>query len=99
SMLAATAVAAAWASWRVWLRFGGRDDVPLALGHRDAVDRILRTARYVVRAAVDGTIPLRWSPDYAPEGPASVWWLVPAACFVAAVVGLSKHRRFRPLAA
>lgn len=99
SLTAITTGTLVWGAWRAWLRIGGRDDVPLTLAHRTAWDRFLRTARYAVRAAFDGMIPLRWSPDYAPEGEASAWWLVPLAALVAAVLLLSKRRRSRVFAA
>jgi hypothetical protein len=90
---------ALWGAWRAWLRFGGRDDVPLALEHRGALERCLRTARYAARATLDGIFPVRWSPEYAPEGPAAAWWLLPLAVIVGAIVVFSKRRRLRVYAA
>jgi hypothetical protein len=91
--------AALWVLWRSWLRINGRDDVPLSLEHRGIADRIFRTARYAVRATADGVLPIRWSPEYAPPGPASALWLLPLAGLVGLVLMLSKRRRSRSVAA
>jgi hypothetical protein len=91
-------VTALWGLWRFWLRWTGRDDVPLAIGHRGVLDRVFRTARYAVQATIDGIVPLRWSPDYAPPPPASPLWLVPLGAIVALTWTLSRHRRFRVVA-
>jgi hypothetical protein len=93
------AAAAIWGVWRGWLRLAGRDDVPLALVHRGAAERILRTARYTVRVTLDGLFPIGWSPEYANEPVASGWWLLAAAALIAAIYGLSRLPRGRPLAA
>lgn len=87
-----------WGAWRAWLRWSGRDDVPLSLGHRGLAERLLRTARYAVQTTVDGIFPVNWSPDYASPGSASPIWLLPLAGLVAAIWLLSKHRRFRVIA-
>lgn len=99
SLAALGFTAVAWAAWRAWLRLSGRDDVPLALEHRGILERVLRTARYAVRATFDGAVPIRWSPEYAPEGTPSISWLVPLVGLVALIVWLSKHRRLRAVAA
>lgn len=87
-----------WGTWRLWLRISARDDVPLVLVHRGLADRVLRTARYVTRLTADGIFPVRWAPDYAPEGPASPAWLLSCVAIVGAVLWLAK-RRERALAA
>src|SRR5262249_51509609 len=99
TLTALTGVTVLWGAWRAWIRLSGRDDVPLSLGHRDVGERILRTARYAVRATQDGIIPLRWSPEYAPPAAPSPLWLLPLAGVVGSIWVLSKHRRFRVVAA
>ncbi|HVW27487.1 MAG TPA: hypothetical protein VHC69_19115 [Polyangiaceae bacterium] len=91
-------VLAGWGAWRAWLRLSGRDDVPLALVHRGLGERLLRTARYLVRVTGDALFPVAWSPDHATEPAASPLWAVALAALVAAVV-LLMWRRERVLAA
>jgi hypothetical protein len=91
-------VAVGWGAWRAWLRFAGRDDVPLVLVHRGLGERVLRTARYLVRLTRDALFPLGWSPDYATEPSASPWWLLALAALLVVVV-LLILRRERVLAA
>lgn len=86
-----------WALWRGWLRAAGRDDVPLVAEHRGAGERMLRTARFVSRVALDGVFPMRWSPDFAPEPAASPWWLFALVPGLVALVWLAR-RRARALA-
>lgn len=81
-----------WATWRAWMRFSSRDDVPLMLVHRGVVDRVLRTARYLTRLTASGLFPVRWAPDYAPEGPASPAWLLSCAAILGVVLWLAKRR-------
>jgi len=88
-----------WGLWRAWLRLSGRDDVPLVLVQRGPVERLLRTARYVVRVACDGLAPFRWAPDYAPEPTASGWWLAGLAALLLSVLLLLRTPRGRVLAA
>jgi hypothetical protein len=95
-LLSGTAI---WGVWRGWLRVAGRDDVPLALVHRGMPERILRTARYTVRVALDGLFPVGWSPDYANEPNASPWWLAAMAALIVAIYALSRVPRGRLLAA
>ncbi len=98
--LASLAVALfGWGAWRAWLRLGGRDDVPLALAHRGMVERVLRTARYMVRGTLDALAPIGWSPDYAPEPTPSGWWLAALSVLIAAAVALARWPRGRTLAA
>jgi len=99
SLVALCVTAVGYGAWRVWLRLAGRDDVPLALGHRGLGERLGRTARYAVRTALDALFPIHWSPEYAPEGPASIAWVLPLLGLVVLVVLLSKRRRFRAPAA
>jgi len=93
----------AWGAWRAVLRATGRDDVPLVLVPRGAVERLVRTARYLVRAAWDGIVPFHWAPDYAPE-PApsiagSIAWSVALVAIVVVAFALARQRRFRAVAA
>lgn len=93
----------AWGTWRAVLRATGRDDVPLVLVPRGVVERLVRSARYLVRATLDGIVPFRWAPDYAPE-PApslatSLAWIVALVAIGVVAVALARHRRFRPFAA
>lgn len=81
-----------WGSWRLWLRVSGRDDVPLVLVHRGLVDRVLRTARYVTRLTANGVLPVRWAPDYAPDGPASPVWLLSCIAVVGTTLWLATRR-------
>jgi hypothetical protein len=97
--VAGAAVAlAVWGLWRGWLRFAGRDDVPLVLVHRGPVERVLRTARYAVRAALDGLFPIAASPEYAPEPSPSPLWILGAAAICVAIVWLARRRATRQLA-
>ncbi|HEX7669572.1 MAG TPA: hypothetical protein VF395_08315 [Polyangiaceae bacterium] len=98
--LAAFMVAlAVFSTWRAWLRLANRDDVPLVLKHRGLLERLLRTARYVTRAAMDGLLPFRWSPDHAPEPSPSPWWCVPLFLLFVVAALLARRRRARPFAA
>lgn len=98
SLILLASVLALYTIWRASLHVAGRDDVPLVLTHRGAEERLLRTARYVVRGALDGLVPIHWSPDYAPETAPSALWFVPLFALVVAVIVLSKSRRSRPFA-
>jgi hypothetical protein len=91
-------VLAGWGGWRAWLRLAGRDDVPLVLVHRGLGERLLRTARYLVREGGAALFPVGWSPDYASDPPASPWWLLALAALLLTIVLLSL-RRERELAA
>jgi protein O-mannosyl-transferase len=91
-------VLAGWGAWRAWLHFSGRDDVPLVLVHRGFFERVLRTARYLVRMTLDALFPVEWSPDHATPPEASLLWLVALAALVVVVV-LLMLRRERVLAA
>ena len=82
-----------WGAYRALLRALGRDDVPLALEHRGALERVLRTCRYGVRTALDGLFPVSWSPEYAPEGPASWLWAVALAAVVVVILVLARRGR------
>ncbi|HEX4334579.1 MAG TPA: hypothetical protein VH062_01625 [Polyangiaceae bacterium] len=98
-LIGAGAVLAFWGSWRAWLRLAGRDDVPVVLVQRGIDERLLRTARYVVRVTRDGLLPYFWSPDYAPEPNASVGWVVALLMVIALVVALARVPRLRVVAA
>ncbi|HEX4473915.1 MAG TPA: hypothetical protein VH142_02490 [Polyangiaceae bacterium] len=92
----------AWGTWRAVLRATGRDDVPLVLAPRGLVERLARTARYLVRATRDGIVPFHWAPDYAPE-PApsiagSIAWSVALVAIVVVAGQFARRRRFRPFA-
>lgn len=99
SLAAFAVVLAVFSAWRAWLRIANRDDVPLALEHRGLLERLLRSARYCVRAAADGLLPFRWSPDHAPEPMPSPFWLVPLSLLLLAAFLLARRRRGRPFAA
>lgn len=99
SLVAFAVVMTVFSAWRGWLRIAGRDDVPLVLEHRGVVERLLRTGRYSVRAATDGLLPFRWSPDHAPEPVPSPLWFVPLFLLLVAVVLLARRKRSRSFAA
>lgn len=99
SLASLAAVLALWGAWRASLVIRGADDVPRALAHRGVGERVLRAARYSVRATLDGVLPLRWSPDYAPEPAASAGWLALLLALVAGIVWLARQRRGRVMAA
>jgi hypothetical protein len=98
SLLAMGTVLLGWCAWRAWLRLSGRDDVPVSLVHRGPVERLLRTGRYSTRMVLDALVPVRWSPDHAPEGVPSPAWLVALAALVTVAVVLARRRRDRPFA-
>jgi hypothetical protein len=81
-----------WAMWRLGLRVAGVDDVPLAERAGWAAT-LFATARYEVRAVAGALVPFGWSPEYAPEAPASAYWLLPLAGIVL-VTSLLARRRF-----
>jgi uncharacterized membrane protein len=99
SLTGFAAVLTLFSVWRGWLRVAGRDDVPVALAHRGMAERLLRTARYTVRGAIDGLVPLRWSPDHAPETVPSALWVVPLVALVVIAVLLVRRKRGRAFAA
>jgi hypothetical protein len=96
---AAGAVLVGWGAWRGWLRAAGRDDVPLALVHRGGTERVLRTARYLVRVTLDSLFPFRWAPDYAPEPEPSAWWVAALAAIAVTVYLLVRRPSSRALGA
>ena len=80
------AVSLGWGAWRVSLRLRGLDDVPLAEAS-GLTTRLLATSRYEIHVLAASLVPIGWSPEYAPLGPASPLWSL--LLFVVVVVAVA----------
>jgi hypothetical protein len=90
------AVFVAWALWRGVLLVHG-DDIPRA-HYAGILERLLATARFLVRLGVETLLPFRPSPEYAREPPASAIWLLPLGAWMAAMLVLARRRATRIVA-
>jgi tetratricopeptide (TPR) repeat protein len=74
------------------------DDIPRAT-YASGVERVLRTARFVVLGTIKSVAPLRAHTEYTELPTAGVGWLVALAALVGLVVWLARNRSLRLAAA
>jgi protein O-mannosyl-transferase len=98
SLTALAVVFTLWAAWRIWLRAAGRDDVPLVREPRGLVERLMRTARYEVRAVIDSLWPTSWAPEHAAGGSPEWWWPLLLFGIVAVIWTLARRESTRGIA-
>jgi hypothetical protein len=87
------AVVAAWLVWRVPLAVAG-DGLPLA-PHRSALQLLLRTTRYELRAVWASLWPFGFKPDYWRQADATFASVIPCASLVLGVIALARNPRTR----